>query len=245
MNNQFKNSILEFVRWDGPSEAPIYFLTMEDGIGFNSNELKSKKSFYRYFKNIDANWLPNNTTNMKTCGRMGQRISKIMTVLLNNDTKGWRQYMNLSLYKKNEANIKFYPIARYDARKWNIKIQEYTGLKIGQYEMLCKKKRIDIFLNKNRQFCLSKDKFYIIADSKAPWINVLKKVFGDLDASVDEPLSSKFTENHHQHTVFYYNKDHKLVAAECNLNFMPLKNDTLVKFAREIRRRGLLPFAGR
>ena len=107
MNSVAIDNVMKFIRRDGSQNAPICFLTIEDGGGV----LESKFDDYI---NGNEHWIPktkDRPLDFKNSGLPGEFLAKIMSGIFDDFNK-WREYRADKLYSENEINIKFYPIAR-------------------------------------------------------------------------------------------------------------------------------------
>lgn len=189
IDRELLRDILSYVRIDGPLDAPICFLTMEDGGGFKAEDLATRDKFKESFKENDPHHVPEQGEYEKKCteenmaligiiGQLGIRIAKVMAALLG--IEDYREYAKRSLYTRHETNVKFYPISFSTADggdpEIKAKIEEFLGLSIAEYRDICRGHRTVLFKGNSSMF--SSDKFYISSCSE--WMEVLRSIFPEI-----------------------------------------------------------------
>lgn len=177
-------SVINYVRRDGPQTAPICFLTIEDG-----GELEPK-SLEHYIQFENPVWEPCEPHPDVKVGKPGILIAKIMTSLVKGKVDGWRTYRDF-IYICNECNVKFYPIGRRTQQNWHREFTALLGVDSQQYRELCKQKRPKVILDScSRVF--NHDQFHIILGSRDEWESFLKDgVYGKHIQSSPGPLAKK------------------------------------------------------
>lgn len=183
VDSRLLDTVLDYVRRDGPLTAPICFLTIEDGGGLSAEELASKKSFYDGFTGPGI-WHPKpgelrealkKSSVTAELGQLGIRLAKVMAGLCRVDNYG--EYIRGQIYQHNEMNVKFFPVSfpTYDGGKdHKLKvIEEYLGLSLGEYREVCKMLRSDRLLKRKDIF--TSERFYVATCSE--WYEVLRQIF--------------------------------------------------------------------
>jgi hypothetical protein len=218
-----KIDVLNFIRRDGLIEAPILFLTIEDGEG-----LHSSAEFMKYFAD-DEVWEPK-CRNEKYKGKPGQIISKIVVGTFLGNLNEWREYRKY-LYINNECNIKYYPIARKKTEEWKEYYTDLTGLSRDQYLALCDKRRAAIIWEKYRSL-FDSEKFIIILGGFAKWGYFLNKyVYKEVSLKgqgeeADEKGKTKWS--------FYLDNKGKLLYSYFNMFRWGLKNDDILDYCKKL-----------
>lgn len=194
MSKVIMNQVLEFIRQDGPLDAPICFLTIEDGGDLSENEFDD-------YINGNDHWLPGNEDRpltYKNTGLPGEFISKIMCGIFD-DFKNWSDYRAKKLYSKNEINIKFYPIGRKNTSIWESWLEKKLNVTNTEYIIQCLAERHKIIYEKlNGVF--NKNRIFIILGARDEWSYFLKKyVFNE--SSITKEIDSDYG-----YEFFYDNK---------------------------------------
>ena len=168
--------VLRFVRLDGTPTAPVCFLTIEDGGNWKSARPPTTEDLKRYFKAGPDEAVPDNTLDT---GKPGWVISKLMLALFSREhgssaLDNWGAYRRDLLYRRNECNIKFYPISRPNTGFWHQAIRDVVGLDAHQYVQLCRERRPELIL---RRYPAAFDgsQLHIILAASAEWRSVLDR----------------------------------------------------------------------
>ncbi len=178
------NTVINYVRRDGPQTAPISFLTIEDG-----GELRPE-SFEQYITTEKPIWEPTEAHPEVKVGKPGMLIAKIMSSISTGKIDGWRAYQDM-IYICNECNIKFYPIGRQVQCKWYKEFTELLGIDSQKYLELCKQKRPQIIFD-SCPYAFNRDQFHIILGSRDEWMDFLRQyVYRDHLQPVPGPLAKR------------------------------------------------------
>lgn len=166
-----KSRLLEFIRRDGPSDAPFVFLSIEDGGRMqNIEQLDATLS-------SDGVWQPE-TREPQSLGKPGQIISKMMKLFATHGTSmsEWQNYRDYCLYQNNEVNLKFYPVSRPKQKDWNEELASYTGLAAKEYMDFCFAQRPEILSSRYRD-TLKNNACTIILGELEGWKRVLSNFY--------------------------------------------------------------------
>lgn len=177
------NKILNFVRIDGKSSAPVLFLTTEDGGKWKDEELATHDSFWSCFEKEE--WVPEPGHNVKL-GRPGTIIPKLMTSIFGGNLESWWQYRNRHIYRTNECNIKFYPIGRPSTTYWKEKFSTYIECSQEDYYEYCLAVRPRIILNRIPNLT-AKNRLIIVLSSKGEWQRSLSAISDEIDRVIQVP----------------------------------------------------------
>lgn len=164
--------ILRFVRRDGPVDAPICFLTIEDGGDFWGTEPRTTEVFLQSFHSSPA-WTPSDRK-FEKLGKPGQYLSKLMLAIFSGSLDKWSKYRDERLYLANECNIKFYPIGRRNTGYWCDEFSAALGLTHDEYLEQCVTQRPEIISATYPQ-AFDRSQLHIIVGAKAEWRCFLKK----------------------------------------------------------------------
>jgi hypothetical protein len=163
--NAFSDVLLNFVRRDGRQEAPVVFLTIEDGGSFTN-----KEDFLKYYSDpANEVWERTERTPGMKEGMPGLYIAKLMTGLFSGSIAGWADYREQHLYLRNECNIKYRPIARRTTNEWQTFFTNEGGITWTDYLDRCNSpERHEVMLRKNpRAFAPSK--LFVILGLRDEW----------------------------------------------------------------------------
>jgi hypothetical protein len=233
MNATNINKIMNFVRVDGPIDAPLRFLTIEDGGGFSEDKVENREKFFEYFKAENEHQMPEKIDGR---GKPAVFISKIVSFLINKELSKSKFYMNNSLYKKNESNFKFYPISRRKMKDWNKNYtkKKYFGINKQEYEELCHLIRPEIIVE-NKYYKFNTDYNYIILGAKIPWLHCLKLMFKRENINIDF-LKTKSVNDSKGNTIyqFYYDNTGKLAFSYFSIFRLGVSENDIKKFSDEL-----------
>lgn len=183
VDSNLLDTVLGYVRRDGPLAAPVCFLTIEDGGGLSDKELASKTSFYASFSGPGI-WQPEpeeirevlkKSSVTAELGHLGVRVAKVMAGLCGAVNYG--EYIRDQLYQRNEMNVKYFPVSfsTYAGGKDHKRkpVEEYLGLSLGEYREVCRMLRSDHLLQRKEIF--TSEHFYVATCSE--WYDVLRRIF--------------------------------------------------------------------
>jgi len=165
---------MNYVRMDGPLNAPVCFLTIEDGgsLPCNTAEEFMSKSFPpegEAWKGTDGKPIDINPVD-----KPAQFMSKLMMTIFGNNMDGWQNYRDHLLCLRNELNIRFYPIARHGTAEWQAQVRDAIGLSNRKYAAHCQEMRPTIIHTKCRTAFEGK-RLHIILGARSEWIDFLKR----------------------------------------------------------------------
>lgn len=178
MNDQHID-VLHFIRRDGPANAPFVFLSIEDGGGFDCEQ-----GFKDYFAR-DPVQIPSQGRKYEF-GTPGVIIPKIMTCLLNGHFNEWERYREETLYRQNEMNIRFHPIARRGVREWQPFFTTLTGLCQQEYGRRSREERPALIAQQYGDV-IRKATAVIVLGAFPEWRSVLKNVLGPFEHQPPAP----------------------------------------------------------
>ncbi len=217
-----EKKVLKYIRRDGKIDAPILFLTIEDGGGFNSiNE------FHNYFES-DGTWQPEKREPTKL-GKPGTIIPKIILGTVKGNFKGWQSYRDTYLYLKNELNIKFYPIARPQTSVWKEFYSEFTGLSCEEYIDKCLEVRPNIIWDRYGK-CITNTKLIIILGELQGWKNLIqskKNILIETEV-IEHDIKG------HVKWAFYYSKGGKLEFTYFNMFRWGMCDNEILEFCNKL-----------
>lgn len=199
MGESLLKKALSCFRIDGSWEAPIKFLTIEDGEGYEPGVLNSLESF-RNKLDEDSQFIPSAQNPLQTKvglllgGRPGIYIAKIMTNIISGTNDAWDIYRKESLYKNNEANVKFYPLALVNSYSWPNKLNDYLGIELEDYRQYCQLLRPGFIAKKFGVF-RKQTRLFIIMGAYYEWLTVLGHAMSGIDPSQIRLCSILFNNN--------------------------------------------------
>lgn len=198
MKNNIICDVMNFIRRDGPENAPVCFLTIEDGGSLLEHQ------FEEYINGND-HWIPETKDRPLTysnSGLPGEFISKIMSGVFGN-FNNWSEYRANNLYLKNENNIKFYPIGRKGTSTWDSWLEKKLNMSNSEYIVKCLAERHEIIYEKLNHI-LNIERTFVILGARDEWSFFLKKyAFGNADVKKElNPIHGY---------EFYYDKQGKLL----------------------------------
>jgi hypothetical protein len=180
------DTVLAYVRRDGPLTAPFCFLTIEDGGGLSDKELATKADFHASFTEAGT-WEPKagelreilkDSSATVELGHLGIRVAKVMAGLCG--IANYSEYILDHLYLRNEVNVKFFPISfpTYDGGNDSKRqpVEGYLGLSLGEYREVCRMLRPDRLLLRKDIF--TPERFYVATCSE--WFDVLRRIFPNI-----------------------------------------------------------------
>lgn len=174
MNSELEK-VLQFVRLDGTPRAPVCFLTIEDGDGWGDHP--TAEALNTFFNTQPAREIPKNTLDT---GKPGVMISKLMLALFSEELEAivdWRAYRKDVLYRRNECNVKFYPVGRPNTRYWHGAIRDLLGTEESQYLTECRERRPGI-IRKTYPEVFDGSQTHIILAARNEWQSVLHASHG-------------------------------------------------------------------
>lgn len=213
-----KKKVLEYIRRDGKIDAPILFLTIEDGGGFESIQ-----DFRNYFES-DGAWQPE-IREPTELGKPGVIIPKIILGIIKGSLEGWQSYRDNYLYLENELNLKFYPIARPQTCVWRDFYSEYTGLTSEEYLNKCLEVRPDIIWSRYSQ-CIANAKLTIILGELKGWKSLLQS---KKNIAVENECM-ELDKKGHVKWAFYYSKDGNLEFTYFNMFRWGIKDTEILEY---------------
>ena len=169
--------VTNFIRVDGPTDAPFVFLTMEDGGGLDKEYFE--KHIINSEKNIEQ-WIPSpddRPLNKNNTGKPGEYISKIMSCI-SGDFEKWEDYRVDHLYSKNECNIKFYPISKKShGDQFPDWLEKEINMTAQEYFVYCDAERPGIIFNDRELHTIFSDtnRIFIILGAKEQWYYLLRR----------------------------------------------------------------------
>jgi hypothetical protein len=231
------SKIINFVRWDGPIDARIRFLTIEDGGGFKEHEKCEKTEFLDYF-NSNWHWLPKDSSELNgSLGKPGIFIPKIMVGLKEGALSSWKHYRKNHLYMRNESNTKFYPISRKDTSEWDSRFTEYIGKTKQDYEELCLKLRPRVIV-KHPGYNFDTSYIYIILGAEREWLKCLKLIFGEKEIEIDLDSTETFIDSKKRPKFrFYFDNNKRLLFSYYPIFRYGNEDTEILEFCSELRRR--------
>lgn len=238
-------TVKKLVYWAGPSSAPIYCLTQEEGGPTYKDIAEFCSEIDVSDSNIDCpkfnhNWLPTQEEldciekhPRKSLGTPGKFISVLMSNLVPSEiTKD--QYRLSMIYMKNECNVRFFPLQRsrntYKGEPYWPKVcQDITGFDSHDIYVKASKEFRKLLFCNHDHLSFTTDKFYVIGVRGDYWIEVLEHIFCQkLEAKRCFAAGRSFVDG-------YYDKFNKLVAVYAPLTQWQASNpDTLFAKAAEL-----------
>ncbi len=216
---------MKFIRRDGPENAPICFLTIEDGGDLIEIQFDD-------YINGNDHWIPENKDRPLTysnSGLPGEFIAKIMSGVFG-DFDNWNEYRAYNLYAKNENNIKFYPIGRKGTSTWDLWLEKKLNMSNTQYITQCLAERHEIIYNKLNHI-FNDNRVFIILGARDEWSYFLKKYVFNM-ANINKELNSS-----HGYE-FYHDDQNKLL-----FSYYPIfkrgsrSSDVLKRFCCELAKK--------
>ena len=219
-----EDKLMEFIRRDGQRDAPVMFLTIEDG-GKHETIADLDKTL-----DSDGVWEPASREPLNL-GKPGTIISKIMVGLLSGtgSLNGWKEYRDEQLYVKNEMNLKFYPVARPNASTWNKELAEYTGLTNNEYVQKCRQRRPEI-ISQQYQESINEAQLAVILAERDGWREVLSNRWNIAEEKLVKNDKGKMV------WTLYFNADGTLAYAYFPIFRQGISNDEIEAFCREVLR---------
>lgn len=201
MTNLLPQKVMKFVRRDGPDNAVVCFLTIEDG------GVLEREAFIKYISESPI-WIPEKNKALKhdDVGLPGEFISKIMTYAFHDliECSDWEEYRASHLYRKNECNVKYYPIGRHDTGIWEPWLQDFLGITSSEYKMQCQAERSGI-INEQCGSVLSGASLFIMLGALDEWSYVLRKyVCSDYSRALATGYDSEFVISSIKDKIFAY-----------------------------------------
>lgn len=219
-----QDKLIEFVRRDGQLDAPIAFLTIEDG-----GDIPSAERLDASLAESEA-WEPEVPTDLdRKMGRPGEIIPKLMTLFAADGlARGdWRQYRGNMLYLKNELNLKFYPIARPNQQGgFTQEVIDYMEMGNKQYLNWCHKHRPAVLARRFGELLKQKE-LVVILGERPGWLNVLKTLYPVVRHRDYRDENGKFA------YTLYFDADENLLFAYTSM-FRGVSDAKLELFSREI-----------
>ncbi|NJB66361.1 hypothetical protein GGQ74_000001 [Desulfobaculum xiamenense] len=179
--NRVATAMLNHVRHDGPIDAPLCYLTMEDGSSDRDmgedypldDPLKLEKCFIK-----SGHWEPKTVDDLavdigQNRNGLTMKLSKMSCSILFGDISRHTEYSRSCLYLHNEHNIKFYPVGKNNANSWSIAATKAFGMCLCQYRRACLEWRNAAFFRSN--VGLSDDKFLVMVNHES-WMPVVKEL---------------------------------------------------------------------
>lgn len=172
---------LSTFRIDGHWEAAIKFLTIEDGEGYPKHQLETPESFRKVLE-VGSQFIQTKNNpliarkGLIVGGRPGVFIAKIMAHLIADSNCDWDYYRHNVLYgnAKNEANIKFYPLALQGADNWTEQLTQYLGIDLATYRDYSWLFRPNVIARRLEKF-KQHTKVYVIMGAFYEWLSVLSR----------------------------------------------------------------------
>lgn len=212
--------VLQFVRLDGSEIAPVCFLTIEDG--GNWKDLTADK-FKDYFATTPSQQAPQGTSDT---GKPGKIISKLMLALFSDppvqSLDNWRIYHNDTLYRRNECNIKFFPIGRPNQGFWDPIFSEVIGLDDAEYERVCRQRRPEV-IQKRYPLAFDGSQIHIVLGALEDWKLVLDPAG---EALITEPRTAHWQ---------MFKRDSQLAFAAFNIFRYGISDADCLAFAQELQ----------
>lgn len=197
MDKTFINDVLKFIRVDGYLDAPICFLTNEDGDW--NDEILEEETLKDL--NDDPVWIPTDDQrpldHHDTGKKVGPRLSRIMVDAYGDIIGGfhdWKDYRNYLLYGPLNSNIKYYPIGKKSNDTWMPWLVDKYGLTKDEYYRICREER-PTYLKK--LFQKNDDpRLFIICANYAEWSEFIEKyVYPDLNIKIEKYDGFSFATN--------------------------------------------------
>ena len=215
--------LLKYIRFDGLPDAYVRFLTQEDGGGMGEEHLASLEAFRKYYDKKFEFWRPPvGKEHHKSA--VWKAAAKVMSYLLKGKKADYREYLNdlFDLKKCNESNLKFNPICRSKQDVWTDEMNKYTGLKQKEYEHLCWLARPRILFEKLQEPELGDpaDRFYIILYAEWNWMQVLDRIFPDVDYLKTHIGKTGLKKGSPTAYRYYFDRNDRIVFAYLNINYL-------------------------
>lgn len=172
-----KNDLMGFVRRDGPLNARVVFLSIEDG-----SDLKTRDNFEEYYGQPESNqaWEPQEPIQpSEDCGFPGVYIPKLMVALLGGPAAAAPSYRASRLYRSDCSNIKYYPIAKKIQDLWPEFLTREDDFGRDEYLARChSSERHDAILRAHGA-SFAPDRLFVILGARTQWEAFLaSRVFG-------------------------------------------------------------------
>lgn len=227
--------ILNFVRRDGPENAPICFLSIEDGGGFAKDGSFNEEEFVKFYSDEKNEiWIPSDEERPLTLshtGIPGEFIAKIMCGIFS-DLNKWSDYRADKLYSTNEINIKFYPISRKTTKEWHEFLEKYLGLTLSEYIVFCHAERPHIIHEKLKHIFSDNQRIFIILGARDEWIYLSKRY-----TFKDKNIERKFYKGKDHNFELFLNEDNKLLFAYYNIFLRGARSTSRIEaFCNEVRK---------
>lgn len=231
--------ILNFVRVDGQLGGDFCFLSIEDGgsfehvEGLHSNLQNHIKELEKYTD--QPPWTPDKQTILKVSGKPnkdealvglpGSKIAKIMFNLLGVGENSI-EYLRNHLYRKNEFNVKFYPLGKPQQNRW-YKYWDEIGLTDYHYQDWCVHNRCKVIFDQYGKYIM-KSKVIIIIGGRDEWLGCLAPVL-DIDFTSTEYYSGK---NYNYH--LYFSSKGELKVSYINCFQRGLSDESIFQFTQKL-----------
>ena len=219
---EVQDKLMSFIRRDGRKGAPFIFLTIEDGGQHQTVEELDKTL------DSDGIWAPTVRKPMRL-GKPGDIISKIMVGFRsgNGSLNGWKEYKDNQLYINNEMNLKFYPIARPNAKVWNKELADYTGLTNREYMAKCRLQRPAVLRHEYHDSFENAKLIVVLAELEG-WKSVISPIreIADEIVRVDERGKTAW--------IIYLTAKGEIAFVYFNVFRLGIKNTEVQEFCRDV-----------
>ncbi len=234
---------MQYIRIDGPSTAPMCFLTIEDGGDFWMNEEPHTQERFNTIISQSGEWHPSATELRKKLsergklGKPGVVIPKIVVGMRDGSLARAADYRSRLLYRCNESNLKYYPLGRPNQKTWYPEFSEYLGISEYDYLDLCKTVRPSIIADRYKSISDSGGLF-IILGAKVEWISTLAKLNEQADDKIDfyasesTPVKSDAKRTSYE---LYFSKNGRLIFAYYGMFVHGQTDENVLRFAKRIR----------
>lgn len=162
-----KDDLMQFVRRDGPLNARVVFLTIEDG-----SNLRSAADFDEYYGGPTENqaWEPRSPIlPSEDCGLPGVFIPKLMVAMLGGTTSAVPAYRATRLYGPDCSNIKYYPIAKKKQPRWPEFLTREGDFGPTEYYARCHSSERHDAIFRAHGPAFTPDRLFIILGARAQW----------------------------------------------------------------------------
>ena len=223
---EVQDKLMSFIRRDGRKDAPFIFLTIEDG-----GEQQTVEQLEKTLDSVGI-WQPTTRKPMRL-GKPGDIISKIMVGLRsgNGSLNGWKEYKDNRLYILNEMNLKFYPIARPNAKVWNQQLAGFTGLTNREYMAKCRLERPAVLRHQYHDSFENAQLIVVLAELEG-W----KSVISPIREIADEIV--RFDDRGKPAWIIYLTIKGEIAFVYFNVFRLGIKNAEIQEFCRELMKYG-------